>query len=175
MRGYGPKYIRVGQGTGEKLQQSMDATFGVREALTAGAKPFIYKGRPSLSQAYAVISGDSELRYLGYGGLFGQVREAADNVSTGDFPAILLNSMTKRLIQDYAEVPMGGVERLFATTQANDYKTQHRVRLGYLGDLADVSEGAVYQEFTKPTDDLIAFPVTKRGNLLSITEETILK
>jgi len=116
MRGYGQKYIRGGQGTGDKLQQSMDATFGIREALAAGAKPFIYRGRPSLSQAYAAISGDSELRYLGYGGMFGRVREAADNVSSGDYPAILLNSMTKRLIQDYAEVPMGGVERLFVTT-----------------------------------------------------------
>jgi hypothetical protein len=152
----------------------MDATFGVREALAAGAKPFIYRGRPSLSQAYAAISGDSELRHLGYGGMFGLAREAADNISSVDYLAILLNSMTKRLIQDYAEVPMGGVERLFTTSTASDFKIQDRVRLGYLGDLADVSEGNLYQEFTRPTDDLISFPVTKRGNLLSITEETIL-
>ncbi len=162
--------IEVGESSADALQKAMDATFGVKEALAAGAKPFKFRGAPSLTAGYVTITGDHDLNFRG--GLF-QAREAADNIQSTDFPNILLNSMTKRLIQDYAEVPMGGVENLYSTTTVSDYKTQNRVRMGYLGDLVDVLEGGNYTEFTKPTDDLISYTVVKKGNLLSITEETI--
>jgi hypothetical protein len=65
------------------------------------------------------------------------------------------------------------VEKLYTTTTVSDYKTQNRVRMGYLGDLSVVTEGKNYTEFTRPTDDLISYGVQKMGNILSITEETI--
>lgn len=171
--------IHVGDKTKDKLQLAMDATFGVKEAMSR-AKPFLLRGRPSLSQAYATISGDSCLRYLEYGGLRGTpslspflMREAADNIQSSDFPNILLNSMTKRLIQDYAEVPMGGLEKVYIKGEFADYKMQDRVRMGYLLDLPTVTDGSNYTEFAKPTDELIQYSPVKLGNILSITEETI--
>jgi hypothetical protein len=162
--------IEVGDTGADKLQAAMDATFGVKEAIAAGAKPFKFRGAPSLTAGYVAITGDHDLSFQG--GLF-LAKQAADNIQSTDFPNILLNSMTKRLIQDYAEVPSGGVEKLYSTTTVSDYKTQNRVRMGYLGDLVDVLEGGNYTEFTKPTDDLISYSVVKKGNILSITEETI--
>jgi len=162
--------IEVGDSGADALQKSMDATFGVKEAITGGAKPFKFRGVPSLTAGYVACTGDSELSFGR--GVFA-VREDANAVATSDFPNILLNAMTKRIIQDYNEVPMGGVDRLYTTTTVNDYKTQYRVRMGYLGDLPVVAEEGTYGEVSHMTDEQISYAPSKRGYLLSVTEETI--
>jgi hypothetical protein len=82
--------------------------------------------------------------------------------------------MTKKLLQDYDEYQIvPNLERLFVATTLGDYKTQDRVRLGYLGDLPTVNEAAAYTELTKPTDEKISYSIAKRGGLLTISEETI--
>jgi len=162
--------IEVGDSGADALQKAMDATFGVKEAIAGGAKPFKFRGAPSLTAGYVAISGDSELRFNN--GIYG-VREDAAAVATADFPNILLNSMTKRLVQDYAEVGMGGVDKLYTTGTLSDYKTQCRVRMGYLGDLPTVAEEGAYDEVTHMTDDEVPYTPQKRGYLLSVTEETI--
>src|SRR5207248_10613365 len=53
------------------------------------------------------------------------------------------------------------------------YKTNDRVRMGYLGDLPTVAEAAVYTELTKPTDEKISYAVVKRGGVLTVSEEAI--
>jgi len=54
--------------------------------------------------------------------------------------------MTKRAIQDYAEVGMGGLEQLISETDVDNFKTQDRTRVGYYGDLPIVAENAAYLE-----------------------------
>ena len=162
--------IEIGDSGADAFQKAMDATFGVKEALAAGAKPFTFRGSKSLTAAYTAITGDSELRFQG--GVYG-VREDAVAVASGDFPNILLNALTKRLIQDYAEVGMGGVDKLYTSGTLSDYKTQYRVRMGYLGDLPIVAEEGTYNEVTHMTDDQVPYTPQKRGYLLSVTEETI--
>ncbi|MBZ5627727.1 MAG: hypothetical protein LAO06_02560 [Acidobacteriia bacterium] len=158
-----------------ELQAAMDATFGVKEAIALGVKPFrSLRGLLALREAYAAITGDAELTRLGTGGIWSRAALAATNIEVASFPSILLNALNKRVIQDYAEVGMRGLDRVYTVADPiGDYKTQSRVRLGYLDDLSDVAEGGVYQEFDKPTDDKIQYAVTKKGNVLSVTEETI--
>lgn len=154
---------RVGLESLDKAQLAMDGLLGVKEARKSGVKPF-----RGIREAFCFCTGDPDASFNGAG--FFRVSEA---VSTSSFPNILLNSMTKRLIQDYAEVGMGGVEKLIVPTNIADYKSNDRVRMGYLGDIPTVAENAVYTELTYPTDEKISYVVAKRGGLVTISEETI--
>lgn len=156
--------VQVGLGNRDKVQLAMDSMLGVREAQKdPNTRPF-----RGIKEAYIYCTGDRDLTFQRGG--FYRISEA---IATADFPQILLNSLTKRLIQDYAALGMGGLELLFTPAPLGDYKTQDRVRMGYLGDLPTVSEGAAYTELTKPTDEKISYAPAKRGGLLTISEETI--
>lgn len=156
--------ITFGRETQDKIQLAMDAMLGVREALAdRSVRPF-----RGLREAYEWVTGDQDFQ-IDRGGFF----RSSEAITTSDFPNLLLNSMTKKLIQDYAAVGMGGMERLYTTARLNDYKTQDRVRLGYLDDLATVNEAAAYLEITKPTDEKISYAPFKKGGLMTISEETI--
>lgn len=157
--------LTVGRDSEEKIQVAMDKLFGVKEALKDNTVA-AFRG---IREAYQVITGDRDLSELPAGGFY----RVSEVMTTATFPAILRNSMTKRLLQDYAEVGMGGLEQLIAEADVDDFKTQDRVRLGYLGDLPVVAENAAYLEITAPTDDLVQYAVAKRGGFLDITWETI--
>lgn len=160
--------VRVGLEVRDKVQRAMDGLLGVKEALSdPNAAPF--KG---IKEAYMFITGDRELRFgsRGIGG-FQRVTEA---VSTTDFPNILLDSMFKRLIQDYQEIGMGGLEQVITEGPAlADFRTQSRVRMGYFGDLPTVAEAGLYTELVKPSDEKITYNPLKKGGLLTVSEETI--
>ena len=163
LKALGGSRASVGLESLDKLQLAMDGLLGVKESRKSGVKPF-----RGIREAYSLITGDLDATFQGRG--FFEVSEA---VSTSTFPNILLNSMTKRLIQDYAEVGMGGVEKLISPANIADYKSNDRIRMGYLGDIPTVAENAVYTELTYPTDEKISYVVAKRGGLITISEETI--
>jgi hypothetical protein len=156
--------IRI-RDTRERVQLAMDGLFGVKEARSSGVAPF-----RGIRQAYSFCTGDSDLSLLDSGGLY----RTSEAIATTDLPNILLNSLTKKLVQDYVEwqvVP--GLEKLYTTTRLTDYKPQDRVRLGYLSDLPTVAEAGPYTELTKPTDEKITYSPVKKGGLITISEETI--
>ncbi|HLZ93367.1 MAG TPA: hypothetical protein VKQ28_16805 [Candidatus Acidoferrum sp.] len=157
--------VEVGRNSRDKIQLAVDAMFGVKEAQKdPNCKPF-----RGIKEAYIVATGDNELRF-DKGGFY-RVSEA---VLTTDFPNLLLNSMTKRLLQDYAELSIAdGLSVLYTKSTLGDYKSQDRVRQGYLTDLSTVAEGAAYVELTKPTDEKISYTISKKGNVVTISEETI--
>ncbi len=158
---------RVALESVDKVQMAMDALFGVKEAIKqcreSGVKPL-----RGIKEGYIVCTGDFDCTFQDGG--FSRVTEA---IATSNFPNILLNSMTKRLIQDYQEVGMGGLERLIVPANIADYKSNDRVRMGYLGDIPVVAENATYTELTYPTDEKISYVVQKRGGLITISDETI--
>jgi hypothetical protein len=158
--------VGMGRESLDKIQLAMDAMLGVREA-QKDPKVRAFRG---IKEAYMFCTGERDLSQVGNGGLY-RVSEA---IATTDFPNILLNSMTKRLTQDYAELALSdqlGV--LYANSRLGDYKPQDRVRMGYIGDLATVAEAGPYTEITKPTDEKITYQVVKKGGILTISEETI--
>lgn len=160
--------VRPGLDTADKMSLAMEAAMGVRESMTKGVPAF-----RGLRDAYVTITGDYDLAKLSGSGFAGSRMLASEAVLTGDFPNILLNSMTKRLLQDYAELALDGLQMLYTKASISDYKLQDRVRDGYFGELATVTEGNTYQEFAKPTDERVNYAVAKRGQLLTISEETI--
>lgn len=152
----------------DKMHLAMEAAIGVKESVGKGVPPF-----RGLKDAYMQITGDYNLDKLRAGGGFTGQAVSAEAVLSGDFPNILLNSMTKRLLQDWAELALDGLSNLYTKQSISDYKLQDRVREGYFPELATVAEGAAYQEIVYPTDELVTYQVGKYGNLLSISEETI--
>jgi hypothetical protein len=157
--------IRVERSSRDKFQLAMDGLLGVKEASRSGIRPF-----RGIREAYGYCTGDWDATMVDRGGFY-RVSEA---IGTADFPNILLNSLTKKLVQDYEEFQIvPGLERLYVTTVLSDYKSQDRVRMGYLSDLPTVNEAAAYTELTKPTDEKISYTIAKKGGLLTISEETI--
>ncbi|MFL6310589.1 MAG: hypothetical protein ACJ71W_00660 [Terriglobales bacterium] len=156
--------------SGQKLYVEMMAKSGIEKPLItaeAGARPF-----RGIKEAYMLVTGDTGLSFGSNGaGGFTKVTEA---IATTDFPNILLDSMFKRLIQDYAEVGLNGLEQLITEgPPLSDYRTQSRIREGYMQDFPIVAEGAPYLELTKPTDEKVTYAPQKRGGLLTVSEETI--
>jgi hypothetical protein len=179
--------IESGLDSRDKVQLACDRMLGVSEAgqkayvevmAKSGVEKQVLTGESGIAafrgpkQAYMLITGDRDFSFgrNGQGG-FTKVTEA---VATTDFPNILLDSMFKKLIQDYTEVGMNGVEQLITEgPPLTDYRTQSRVREGFMGDLPVVAEGGPYTELTKPTDEKVTYAPQKRGGLLTISEETI--
>jgi len=172
---------RVGLETVDKLALAMEAAIGVKESMNKGVPAF-----KSMRAAYTAITGDYDLTKLtGGGGFTGTRMLASEAVLTADFPNILLNSMTKRLLQDWAELALDGLSDLYTKQSISDFKQQDRVREGYFGELPIVGEGGLgdagntgngtpsYLEVTRPTDEHIYYTLQKRGGMLSISEETI--
>jgi hypothetical protein len=151
----------------DKAQLAMDGMLGVREARSSGIRPF-----RGLREAYEHVTGDHGLRYLGGSDFWWKTSESAALTST--FPNLLLNSMTKRLLQDYAELGMGSLEQIVTYADTRDFKTQDRVRMGYLGELSTVAEDAPYTDFALVGDERVHYNPTKRGNTLPVTRETML-
>jgi len=175
--------MSVGLEGQDKVQLAFDRMMGVTESgqnlyaeknevATLKYEPGM-KGFRSIKESYVFVSGDSDLSF-GQGGRGGFMKISEAASLTTDFPNLLLNSLTKKLLQDYAEVGLGGLDTLVSFTDINDFKSQDRVRLGYLGDLSAVAENAGYTDFAKPTDERVTYTATKRGNTLPITRETIL-
>lgn len=149
----------------ERLQLAMDGLLGVRESRSSGIRPF-----RGIREAYLELTGDHYFDALAKGNFY----RTSESIATTDFPNILLNSLTKKLVQDYAEYQIvPGLEKLYVTSSPSDYKTQDRVRMGYLSDLPTVAESGPYTELTKPTDEKISYSLTKHGGTLTISEETI--
>lgn len=157
--------VEVGRNSQDKIQLAMDALLGVKEAKAdKNVRPF-----RGLKEAYMLVTGDRDCLFDG-----GRFMRTSEAIATTDFPNILLSSLTKKLLQDYTEYQIvPGLEKLYTTSNLGDYKTQDRVRMGYLSDLPVVNQSAGYTELTKPTDEKISYTISKYGGLLTISEETI--
>jgi hypothetical protein len=151
----------------EKIQLAADAMLGVREA-RRDPDVRAFRGLPEM---YEVISGGdlSALSLCRDGGFW----KVAEMWATTNFPSVLLNALTKKLIQDYNEQPYGYLDKIVTKVDVRDFKTQYRIRMGYLPELSAVAEGAPYVEIARPTDEQITYAVSKFGNMVTVTEETI--
>lgn len=123
--------------SGDKMMLAMEAALGVKDAIGKGVPAF-----RGVREAYTTITGDYDLaRLAGGGGFSGQRMLASEAVLSGDFPNILLNSMTKRLLQDWTEDELAWLSNLYTKASIGDFKQQDRVRDGYFGELPIVGEG----------------------------------
>jgi hypothetical protein len=122
----------------------------------------------SIKDFYAYVTGDTDVTGRAPKGQ--RVSEAA--LLSTDWADILGNTLYRSMLMRYAEVQYN--ERTISRFgSAVDFRNREKVIMGYFADLATVAQDAAYVDVTNVTDDKVSYAVTKRGNLLSITLETI--
>ena len=163
----------------EKIQASFDRMFELDIDTT---KLGNIRGFNSIREAYARVTGDSSLyNGLSHQSTLGMInisenapisRISEADITTASFSYLLGTSMNKRLLKDYQAWPAEWQK--FATIVAiRDFKQQSRVRLGAFGSLPIVAEDTAYSTVTL-TDTAATYVPQKRGNLVTVTRETII-
>lgn len=158
-----PRIVVVGEP--DRLQAALDRMFAVK----VDEK---FKDVPAfggLRAAYVKFTGDTDIR-----GVVPRERlTAAFDSST--FAYALGNTLYRRMIQDYGEIPDFGVKRLISTIRnAKDFRTLESVRIAYFGDLPDVDpEAADYADLGTLSDEEISYALNQKGGLVIINRKMI--
>jgi hypothetical protein len=162
--------IRAGRDSTEKLQAAVDSLFGVQ----VGEQFRDIPAFRSLRAAYVEITGDTEVRgYLDPNAP--QRLQAAFGSAT--FAYVLGNTLYRRMIQDYREIPDYGISRIVGPNirNARDFRTMESVRIGYYGDLPDVgTEVEAYPNLGELSDEKIDYALNQKGGIISITRVMII-
>ena len=181
VRGHG--YERPDIGTqiteAEKMQAAFDAMFDLD---IDRARLGNIRGFTSIREAYARVTGDSNLA-AGISGLsqLGSIRVAESaplariteaDTTTASFSYLLGTSMNKRLLKDYQAWPAEW-QKFCSIIPIRDFKQQTRVRLGAFGSLPIVAEDTAYSAVTL-SDSAATYVPQKRGNLVTVSRETII-
>ena len=167
----------------EKVQAAFDLMFeddrikmlsDAERTRFAGIRAFT-----SIREAYARATGDPAVSGAGSGSLgmirvsehapIGRITEA--DTTTASFSYLLGTSMNKRLLKDYQAWPAEW-QRFCTITPIKDFKQQTRVRLGAFGSLSTVAEDTAYSTISLQ-DSAATYVPTKRGNLVTVSRETI--
>ena len=161
----------------EKLQAAFDAMFGleVNTARMGNVRAFA-----SIREAYARVTGDpsvsgTSLREPGRirvdeSAPIPRISEA--DTTTASFSYLLGTSMNKRLLKDYQAWPAEW-QRFCTVVPIKDFKQQTRVRLGAFGSLSTVAEDTAYSTISL-SDTAATYVPAKRGNLVTVSRETII-
>ncbi len=172
----------------EKVQAAFDLMFekigdnGLPDMSDVRAKFPGVKGFTSIREAYARVTGESslaagisdrsELGLLRVSENAPVVRITEADTTTASFSYLLGTSMNKRLLKDYQAWPAEWAK--FCTiVPIKDFKQQTRVRLGAFGSLSTVPEDTAYTSVTLQ-DSAATYVPTKRGNLVTVSRETII-
>ena len=100
----------------------------------------------------------------------GRIQEA--DTTTASFAYLLGTSMNKRLMKDYQAWPAEW-QKFCVIAPIRDFKQQTRVRLGAFNSLSIVPEDSAYTTQTLQ-DSAATYVPQKRGNIVSVTRETII-
>jgi phage major head subunit gpT-like protein len=160
----------------EKIQAAFDRMFDLEvDVRFAGVRPF-----SGIREAYARVTGDPAVRGISSLSTVGLIKidESApltriteSDLTTASFSYLLGTSMNKRLLHDYQAWPAEW-KRFCTEVPIRDFKQQTRVRLGAFGSLSTVAEDSAYTTLTL-SDAAATYSATKRGNIVTISRETI--
>lgn len=142
---------------------------GIREAyeiVTGGHN--VMAGISSMSKLGTIRV--SEAAPIGWSEGYGRVQEA--DTTTASFSYLLGTSMNKRLLKDYQAWPAEW-QKFCVIAPIRDFKQQTRVRLGAFGSLSIVPEDSAYTTITLQ-DSAATYVPQKRGNIVSVSRETII-
>ena len=172
----GPSGITVGADERDKRQAALDGLFLGQPV--DGVPPY-----RSLRQAYLDISGttmdplDSRLPFAILAEAVTFVPDdmrLTESVTTSTWAAMLGDSMTRRMIREYAAPAFSSWRAITGpSVPLSDFRTQRRVRVGGYGDLPKVNEAGTYQPLGTPSDQEASYQPAKFGGLEDLTLETI--
>ena len=193
-RGFGGRpRIELGPTSIDKIQVGLDRLLGVtRESWDKAMKNSYFDGltlarineahmKPhdeaakdrgleftSLRQFYVEMTGDTDVT-----GFTKKGRASEATGLTTTWADALGVSMYRKLLQTFAE-PTYNERSIARFGSAPDFRTRDAIVLGYLPDIAAVAEDAAYVDIVLPSDEKVQYAVTKRGNLLPVSRETII-
>ncbi|HEY0756891.1 MAG TPA: hypothetical protein VGD98_23260 [Ktedonobacteraceae bacterium] len=180
IRDHGYEKARVeGQITeAEKVQAAFDRMFDLE--IDSGRVGNV-RGFSSIREAYTRVTGDASVGALSGSSRLGQIAISENapftriheaDTTTASFSYLLGTSMNKRLLKDYQAWPAEW-QRFCVIAPIKDFRQQSRVRLGAFGSLPTVAEDAAYSSVTL-SDSAATYVPTKRGNLVTVSRETII-
>ncbi|HEU0001976.1 MAG TPA: Mu-like prophage major head subunit gpT family protein [Ktedonobacteraceae bacterium] len=161
----------------EKIQAAFDGMFDldIDTSRLGNIRAF-----SSIREAYARVTGDASVAGFSDRSTLGQIRVSEHapvmritetDTTTASFSFLLGTSMNKRLLKDYQAWPAEW-QRFVTIAPIKDFKQQTRVRLGAFGSLSTVAEDTAYSTISL-TDTAATYVPTKRGNLVTVSRETI--
>lgn len=161
----------------EKIQAAFDGMFDldIDTARLGNVRAF-----SSIREAYARVTGDAGVAGFSDRSTLGLIRVSENapmsriseaDTTTASFSYLLGTSMNKRLLKDYQAWPAEW-QRFCTIAPIKDFKQQTRVRLGAFGSLSTVAEDTAYTTISL-TDTAATYVPTKRGNLVTVSRETI--
>jgi hypothetical protein len=84
------------------------------------------------------------------------------------------DSVARRMISEYrSDVGMDNWRKIASVVPLNDFRTQHRIRVGGFGDLSTVTIDADYTVLAAPGDEEVTYAAAKRGNFFDLAWETL--
>ncbi len=161
----------------EKIQAAFDGMFDldIDTARLGNVRAF-----SSIREAYARVTGDGSVAGFSDHSTLGSIRVSENapigriseaDTTTASFSYLLGTSMNKRLLKDYQAWPAEW-QKFCTIAPIKDFKQQTRVRLGAFGSLSTVAEDTAYTTISL-TDTAATYVPTKRGNLVTVSRETI--
>lgn len=107
----------------------------------------------------------------------GRLRDAVKiqaSVTTAGFTELLGDSITRRMVAEYNASGLSDWKKITGPpVPLNDFRTQHRPRMGGYGDLPAVAQSGAYNALASPLDEESTYAATKRGGTEDITLEAI--
>lgn len=153
-----------GQSRAQVVTSTLDR---INEALDSFFDPT--KPAVSFRNLYAEITGDVKIT-----GLVKEATRLTEALNTASWPQILGDSITRRMLREYAAQPQAQWRGTIAeVVPVSDFRTQRRMRFGGYGNLPLVGQGAPYAALASPTDEEATYAPAKRGGTESITLEMI--
>lgn len=170
----GATRIEFVAGRRDKVRESLDNFFGVKTTKGADGRDVhsvveSRGGLRSFRQLYVEITGDQQVS-----GRTAEATRLTESLDSTSFDQILGDSITRRMLADYAASPMAAWRGTIAdVVPVSDFRVQRRMRFGGYGNLATVAQGAPYAAMTSPTDEEATYSPAKRGGTESLTIEMI--
>jgi hypothetical protein len=133
----------------------------------------------SFRRLYEEITGDTNITgQLAESTKIGRFGRLLEQVQQTSFPALWLDSQRKRMVAEYRGIDAQYTQwrQIVSTIRPlRDFGLQTVSNFGSLGDLAIVAELAPYVPFANPTDGAETYTPAKRGRILQISREAILR
>lgn len=148
----------------DKLQAALNGLVGVAEGAENDVPAF-----RGLRDAYVQWTGDSDLsKGFVHEGAYG-----AGQTTSSPFTVGMGEALHRRLRKAYNSLDFGAL-KLVSTIQAvNDFKSHKIIGVGGFGDLSSVAEDNTYTALTAPAEEYSSLAVSKKGNLVAVTWESI--
>jgi len=129
---------------------------------------FSNNGVTSFKACYQDITGDMRIS--------GDLRDASRlsaSVDSTTFALVLGDALTRRMQAEYNASGLDDWRKIVDVVPLNDFRTQHRPRMGGYGDLPTVAQGAAYGALATPDDEEATYAAAKKGGTEDITLEAI--